>query len=247
MPLESALPAAAGPHDPQAPPAAFPLPEIVPWGRRLAEYRAFFDLGDLRAYPRILDVGGGPASFAAEAAQLGLRATAVDPLYRLGGDAIRARVAAARPAMERGLEQAAERFDWSFYGSRAALLRMRTEALELFLADYEWGRACGRYRAAALPALPFADGAFDLALCSHLLFLYGEAVDEAFHVAALAELARVAHEVRIFPLLDLEGKRSPHLGPAMSALRASGLRVEERPVSFVFQKGGGTMLRVRRG
>ena len=247
MPLESPLPDSL-----QSPPAAFALPEIVPWGRRLAEYRAFFDLGapsldDLRACPRILDVGGGPASFAAEAAQQGLRVTAVDPLYRLGGDAIRARVAAARPAMERGLEQAADRFDWGYYGSPGALLRMRTEALELFLADYEWGRACGRYRAGQLPALPFAEGAFDLALCSHLLFLYGEALDAAFHVAALAELARVAREVRVFPLLDLEGRRSPHLGPAVAALRAQGLAVEERPVPFLFQKGGGTMLRVWRG
>jgi len=44
-------------------------------------------------------------------------------------------------------------------------------AMQEFLADYRAGGREGRYMAATLPHLPFADGAFDLALCSHLLFL----------------------------------------------------------------------------
>ena len=43
------------------------------------------------------------------------------------------------------------------------------------------GRADGRYVEAELPTLPFADRSFDLALCSHLLFLYSVQLGEEFH------------------------------------------------------------------
>ena len=62
----------------------------------------------------------------------------------------------------------------------------------------------------ALPDLPFDDGAFDLALSSHLLFLYSEQFDLGFHVRALEEMLRVAAEVRVFPLL--QGGRLPLAG-----------------------------------
>ena len=162
---------------------AFQLDGIVPWGRRLDEYAAFFALaGEPRRWPAIIDVGAGPASFAAEAAQRGARVVAVDPLYRCGGDAIRRRYATTREPMEDGMQRAADRFRWDFYPSPADVLRRRDEAIHLFLEDYEWGRACGRYVEGALPRLPFRDGNFGLALVSHLLFLYGHKLDAAFHV-----------------------------------------------------------------
>lgn len=229
------------------PASDFALPGILPWGRRLDEYAAFFGLaGTPAAWPAILDVGAGPASFAAEATAQGGRVVAVDPLYRLGGAEIRQRHAAARPLMGAAIARNRDRFAWDFYGSPEAVLRRREEALEIFLEDYDWGRACGRYRAGALPALPFRDGQFGLALVSHLLFLYGGALDAAFHLTALAELARVAREVRVFPLHDLEGRRSGHLEAVSAGLRAGGLLVEEVPVDFEFQQGARSLLRVRR-
>ena len=45
-----------------------------------------------------------------------------------------------------------------------------------------------------------------MALCSHLLFLYSDHLDAAFHRAAIRDLCRVAGEVRIFPLLALGGR-----------------------------------------
>ena len=45
----------------------------------------------------------------------------------------------------------------------------------------------------------FADREFDLALCSHLLFLYSEQLTADFHLASIRELCRVAGEVRVFP------------------------------------------------
>jgi hypothetical protein len=93
--------------------------------------------------------------------------------------------------------------------------------------------------------LPFADGSFDLALCSHLLFLYSRQLDQTFHVSAATELCRVASEVRIFPLLALGGEPSPHVEGVASALRARGFEVSLDKVPYEFQKGGDHMMRVR--
>jgi hypothetical protein len=99
---------------------------------------------------------------------------------------------------------------------------------------------------AGLPSLPFADGAFDLALCSHFLFLYSRQHDATFHVAAMRELCRVAREVRVFPLLALGGQPSPHMGAAREALTAEGWHSSIERVPYEFQRGGFEMLRVRR-
>ena len=89
----------------------------------------------------------------------------------------------------------------------------------------------GRYVTASLPGLPFKDGQFDLALVSHLLFLYSEQLDFDFHLAAIKELLRVANEVRIFPLLTLEGKLSPHVEPICTHVAGRGWKAEiARPV-----------------
>jgi len=72
-------------------------------------------------------------------------------------------------------------------------------AMDEFLEDYGRGKAQGRYVDAELPTLPCADSSFDLALCSHFLFLYSSQLGETFHQQAIVELCRVAREVRIFP------------------------------------------------
>ena len=96
-----------------------------------------------------------------------------------------------------------------------------------------------------LPCLPFPSGSFDLALCSHFLFTYSEQFTTEFHVQSLLELARVADEVRVFPLLTaFSGELSPHLPVVMEALREQDCSVEICPVAYEFQKGSNKMLRV---
>ena len=102
----------------------------------------------------------------------------------------------------------------------------------------------GRYVAAALPGLPFVEGEFDLALVSHLLFLYSEHLNLDFHRAAVAELLRVAREVRIFPLLTLERKPSPHVEPICKHVARLGRRRDIEVVPYEFQRGGNRMLRL---
>jgi hypothetical protein len=129
-----------------------------------------------------------------------------------------------------------------------ALGTLRLSSMEMFLDDYaERGRSRSRFVAAALPALPFADAAFDLAVCSHFLFLYSAHLSQAVHFEGLRELCRVAREVRVFPLLALGGTRSPWLDPVAGALREAGLDVSVVPVAYEFQRGGDEMLRVVSG
>jgi len=100
---------------------------------------------------------------------------------------------------------------------------------------------------ASLPELPFGNASFRLALVSHFLFLYGDDLNFAFHLASVRELLRVADEVRIFPLLNLDGLSSSHLPGVMSEMRRGGAEVELVRVPFEFQKGATRMLRLRRG
>ncbi len=226
-------------------PGAFKLEAAAPWGRNRVEYTAFFDLYDLPPHQRILDCAGGPSSFTAEMSRLDHLVVAVDPLYRLSKPAIKARIEETRGPMMAAVRAAAGRFLWDDYGTPETLEATRLSAMKHFLEDYEEGQAVGRYLDASLPELPFEDAAFDLALCSHFLFLYGEACDLDFHLASALELCRVAREARIFPLLDLEGDRSPHLAPLLDALAARGLATEVRRVGYEFQRGGNQMLVIR--
>ena len=118
--------------------------------------------------------------------------------------------------------------------------------MDAFLADYDDGRRERRYVNAALPSLPFADGAFDKALCSHFLFLYSQQFTLDFHIAAIQELRRVAREVRVFPLLALGGQPSAYVGPTVEELRRGGDRVSIEVVPYEFQRGGNQMMRVMR-
>ena len=90
----------------------------------------------------------------------------------------------------------------------------------------------------------FGDRAFDLALCSHVLFLYSDLLDADLHHASIAEMCRVAGEARIFPLLDYNARRSEHVDPVLRRLREQGFDVSVEKVAYEFQRGGDEMLRV---
>lgn len=220
----------------------FRLEGVVPWGREAEEYESFFALGDVPPAAHMLDCGGGPSSFTAQRSAGGPGVRAVDPIYALGQAAIRARFEATREPMLEGMKNARGRFVWNYYPSPEAVVARREKALEAFLADR--ARHPERYVAAALPALPFAAASFDVAVCSHLLFLYSDELSLALHVESLREMLRVAREARVFPLLDMTGKPSRHLVPALSAL-ADEVTAERVAVPFEFQRGATHMLRLR--
>lgn len=223
------------------------LKEVVPWGRTLAEYQMMFglDLAQIRLDAQILGCGDGPASFNAEMAAQGYSVVSIDPIYQFSAQQIRQRVQETYEPVISQVKQNPDRYVWSNFRNADELGQARLAAMERFLLDYEAGRAAGRYRHQALPCLDFADRQFELCLCSHLLFLYSDQLSLEFHRAAIAELLRVAQEVRIFPLLKLDGKLSPYVETVIHKLSEPGFEVQVQTVAYEFQKGGNQMLRVR--
>ena len=223
----------------------FTLSEVVPWGRSYDEYVRMFALTQPDLAGRILGCGDGPASFNAEATRAGVRVVSCDPIYRFSRSELRTRIdETAEEVLAQTRRNAAE-FVWTSITSVEELGTLRMSAMAAFLDDLEQGRAGGRYVEAALPGLPFGDGSFDLALCSHFLFLYTTQLGELFHQRSILELTRVAREVRIFPLLALGGAPSPLVEPNVAALRARGREVSIETVPYEFQRGGNQMLRIR--
>lgn len=222
----------------------FQLDDVVPWGRNLGEYVAMFALSEEDLGRTILGCGDGPASFNAEVSRLGCRIVSVDPIYRFTVAELWSRIEATAAVVAKQLETNADEFVWSHFAGPDELIRARLEAMSAFLSDLPVGLTSGRYVDAELPDLPYGDGQFDLALCSHFLFLYSEQRDFGFHMQALAELCRVADEVRIFPLLELGSVRSRHVDRALAALSELGHEVEIRRVGYEIQRGGNEMLRI---
>lgn len=220
------------------------LSEVVPWGRSRREYEAMFALAPCDVPKRLLGCGDGPASFNAEWTAAGGSVISIDPIYEFDGPSIARRFEESAPTIIFQASANAGSYVWRFHASPAELLESRRQSLQKFLADYDAGCQAGRYLNAALPALSFAARSFDLALCSHLLFLYSDLLDESFHVASVLELCRVAAEVRIFPLLTLQGQPSPHLTATLRAITGAGWNSEILLVPYEFQRGGNQMLKL---
>ncbi|MCK0746100.1 class I SAM-dependent methyltransferase [Chromohalobacter nigrandesensis] len=182
------------------------------------------------------------ASFNAETTGRGCQITSCDPVFQFQPEEIRRRIDDVYPEIMAKLQQGAENYIWDSLGSVEQLGQVRMRAMSKFLSDFEIGLQEGRYVSASLPALPFPDSKFDLALCSHYLFLYSDHVDGAAHLASMRELCRVAPEVRVFPVVSLDGKTSKYLDQVMTALSADGIDVSLQPVSYRFQKGATEML-----
>ena len=223
----------------------FTLYQILPWGRSFDEYVAMFGLTAADLDNRILGCGDGPASFNSIMHKRGKAVVSVDPLYQFTKEEIGRRVQEAYPTIMEQLVANQAAYVWTTITSPHYLGRIRMAAMADFLEDYDEGKADGRYLPHNLPSLPLQDGAFDLALCSHLLFTYSEQLSARFHLQAVLEMCRVAKEVRIFPLLEMSGKPSRHVPAVCEALDRQGFRWAIEAVEYEFQRGSNEMLRVQ--
>lgn len=220
--------------------------EAVPWGRNFNEYRHMFSLTDADLGRKILGCGDGPASFNAHMTAKGQRVVSCDPLYQFTAGQIQKRIDVTYQIVIEQTRLNANKFVWETIASPDALGQIRMAAMADFLADYSQGSMDGRYVAAELPDLPFVDQSFDIALCSHFLFLYSDHFSLDFHRQAIQAMCRVAGEARIFPILDYNANRSPFVDPLLDHLTKSGYSVNIEPVDYEFQRGGNQMLRVSR-
>jgi len=222
------------------------LNNIVPWGRCFEEYQKMFSLTDSDLQKSILGCGDGPASFNAELTARGGNVISIDPVYRFDTDSLKNRIAEVYDKVMPQMEANKDQYLWDSIPSVEALGQNRMQAMARFITDYENGKRSGRYVNESLPTLSFSDDQFDLALCSHYLFLYSEHVSLNVHIASIKELCRVAREVRIYPLLALNGEVSVHLRKVIQALEESGFVPALVSVDYQFQRGATQMLAIKR-
>ena len=96
-----------------------------------------------------------------------------------------------------------------------------------------------------MPELPFSDNQFDIVLSGHFLFLYADRLDSSFHLKSLLELARISKkEVRIYPLIGLDGTPYAEMDRLLDSLREKGLRPQLKPTPFHFLKGSHQLLSI---
>ena len=221
------------------------LDKVVPFGRSLDEYIKMFSLSSEDLQGRILGVGDGPASFNAEGTAQGYDITSIDPVYQFYGIGIKQRFDEVVDDIIDQIIATPDNWVWSYHKNPQDLKVRRIKALELFLQDYDRGKQTGRYLTQALPHLNFAAKSFDLALCSHFLFLYSQQCDRAFHLAAIKEILRVSQEVRIFPLLTLMQKTSPYVEDAIAEFNSLGYSTSIVKVDYELQPGANKMLVIK--
>lgn len=219
--------------------------DVLVSARSLGEYTDMFGLDDADLARRIVDCPGGAASAVAEICAAGGSAIAVDPQYARGTAVLRARILAD---VERSVAIKYDRgrdYDWDVRGGVVGHEATRRTAAERMLADLE--ASPERYVAGSLPFLPLASDSADLVLSSHLLFTYADRLDTADHVEAIVEMARVAPEVRIYPLVDHSGNPLPELVRSVIArLKKERLTSRIEPVERPFQLAATTRLVVER-
>ncbi|MDP1659922.1 MAG: class I SAM-dependent methyltransferase [Methylotenera sp.] len=224
---------------------SFTLEKVVPWGRSYDEYVDMFALIEADLGLRILSCGDGPAAFNAELTKRGGNVVSIDPVYVFDATQIRNRIDETYDTVMAQMQKNQRDYVWESIPTIEQLGRVRMSAMETFLGDFEAGKQNGRYIAGELPILPFEEGQFDIALSSHFLFLYSAHLSAEFHLQALREMLRVAQEVRVFPLLMLDGALSSHLAFVKQELANDGFRLEVKRVSYEFQRGGNEMLVVK--
>ncbi|NDP48825.1 MAG: SAM-dependent methyltransferase [Sulfuriferula multivorans] len=224
---------------------SFALDKVVPWGRSYDEYVAMFALTDADLKSRILGCGDGPAGFNSELTKRGGNVTSIDPIYSFDTRQIKNRIVETYETVMTQMRENKRDYVWEVIPSIEQLGQLRMSAIETFLADFDAGKQEGRYIPGALPSLPFDVKKFDLALSSHFLFLYSTHLSADFHLQAILDMLRVSHEVRVFPLLALNGVLSPHIQFLSESLADHGFTTVIKQVAYEFQRGGNEMFIIK--
>ncbi|SDN65046.1 class I SAM-dependent methyltransferase [Alkalicoccus daliensis] len=223
------------------------LDRIIFIGRTFEEYLDMFLLSaeELQG-KKILDCPAGACSFTAAGNKAGFQVTACDIAYDHSPEDLKNKgLEDIRHAMEH-MEKAKNNYCWDYFSNINKLKSHRLRALKDCTDDMK--EAANRYVPVTLPELPFNNEEFDLILSAHFLFMYADRLDYQFHLETLQELLRVCREeVRIFPLVDLEGKRYEHLDEVISFLAGQGYQVEEVKVRYEFQRNANAMLKIIKG
>lgn len=212
-------------------------------GRTFDEYYRMFDLNDeLLKKEKILDVASGVSSFCAQARARGYDATASDKIYTSDPSEIEKKCAEDLDVVMKQLPGIADLYIWNYFKNLKALKNNREEAYRSFIEDFK-KYGIKRYVPAEFPATNFLNEQFTISLASHFLFVYEDRLDFDFHKKTILELLRItSKEIRIFPIVNLKGKRSKFVEPLIHDEDIAGHRISIRKVGYEFMKNGNQML-----
>ncbi|KOY16656.1 class I SAM-dependent methyltransferase [Paenibacillus xylanivorans] len=224
--------------------AGLELAQIIFIGRTFEEYMKMFNLTVKEIKGKsILDCPGGACSFSSHARELGADPMAADIAYEHESSQLEVKGLQDIEHTMKQMEQVQNKYRWDDFGSIHGLKEERRRAITDCVADMR--RFPDRYVASILPELPFSDEQFDLTLSAHFLFTYADRLDTDFHLQTILELLRVTkRELRIFPTVDLSGKRYEHMDELKAILEERGYITSEEITSYEFQRGAHTMLHI---
>ncbi|MCX9009832.1 MAG: hypothetical protein OIN66_01800 [Candidatus Methanoperedens sp.] len=222
------------------------LKNIVLIGRTFDEYYRMFALDDVLKNETILDVASGVSSFCAEANAKGYNVTASDKIYTCAPSEIGQKCASDLDTVIKQLPDIADLYVWDYFKDIQSLKAQREKAYKSFIEDFKkHGRR--RYVPVEYPAADFAHDQFTISLVSHFLFLYEDRLDYSFHRRTVLELLRItSKEIRVFPIVNLKGKRSSLVEPLMYDTDFQPFQISIKKVGYEFMKGANEMLVIKK-
>jgi len=219
--------------------------KLVLWGHDVDDYSEMFALSEQQLNSSLLELGCGPSAVNSQITERGGNIISCDKMFAKDKDSLQHYVDEVFDFMIDEVEKHQQLFQWGAYGSLEHFVAKRRQGIELFFKDFDQGKEQGRYISAKKDdELPFADFSFEVALCSHYLFANLDNQDVDYHLRVIRELARVAKEVRLFPLIDRDANVSQFLGPVLLGLQQQNFGVEVKQVDYNLQPKGNAMLRV---
>ncbi len=220
------------------------LKNIFLIGRTFEEYYKMFDLDNLHKDELILDVASGVSSFCAEANAKGYNVTASDRIYISSPLEIEQKCRQDLDEVMKQLPDVADLYVWNFFKDIQALKSRREKAYKLFIEDFK-NHGTKRYMPVEYPSSGFIDDQFNISLVSHLLFLYEDHINYDFHRKIILELLRItSKEIRIFPLVNLKGKKSPFVDALLHDRDFERFKISIEKVDYEFMKNGNEMMTI---
>jgi ubiquinone/menaquinone biosynthesis C-methylase UbiE len=222
----------------------FNLDRIVFVGRSYDEYMKMFDL-DLKYLKnkKILDCPAGASSFTAELSRRGYDVIASDILYNTDPSSLEKKCENDLSKIMQALSGNEDMYIWKYFRTPGELKKHRITIYQTFIRHYRSGKY-NRYNRAELPNLPFKDNEFSLVLSSLFLFLYDDRLDYAFHRDSIQEMLRISKEIRIFPLIGLNGKKSSFVDKILADDLAREAEIKIKKVPYEFMLGGNEMMKI---
>lgn len=219
--------------------------EIYNLGRNLFEYTRMFSLSADELQSLIVDCASGPSSFNCELTKHGGHVTSCDPIYALSRFEVEQIIFKMHKLFVEELSKIHRHHGSEVFKAHNDMYNLRLSAMKVFLDDFEKGKGEKRYISTELPNLTFSSNQFQIALCSHFLFTYTTLLTLRFHLDSIREMARVASEVRIYPVFSVDGKQSDYLETIIETLTKENYLAQLKTVDYEIQKGANQMLIVK--